>query len=935
MTGLRTLALLLRRLRVERGMALLVFVLVAATTFMLAAAPRLLNRMSDEGLRHELGAALASQRNVQVSTVDLPAGRLANLEAVEQQGTIHEETFPDSLRTLISAGSFAVETVRFQVSNSLRYPSFLSLRHQSGIQDQVDLVEGRLPTSLGGTLPAAVLGFRTSDPVPEPERFEVAISRPIAETLGIGLGDRLVAYADGDDPMVRFSFEVPIPIELEVVGIFSVRDPTADYWHDDVALQVANLVGIGDSILAFASVLIAPEDYAGVAASHLPERFRWRYQLNAERMTASDLDALVADLRRLDSLYRTASTGFIQRGDLLLESGLVSIIHRFESKRAASAAVLSVAATGPLGLAVGATAMVAILLVSRRRAALVLTRGRGGSGGLLLRTQAWEALLVGGPAAILGFLLASLVPGRASAASGILASIALVGAIVLLVGATWPLARRTLGLIEREQPPALRLAPRRLVLELTAIGLAVAGAFLLRQRGLTIAGAAGDEPVRFDPFLAAVPVLIGMAVGLVVVRLYPLPVRALGWLAARRRDLVPVLGLRTVGRHPTIVALPLLVLMLTAAIGAFSSVVVATVDRGQLTASWQEFGADFRVESEGGLALAAAVDPSVVNGVSAVARGYVDPAAVLAAGASDRRTVPLFAVEPGAYRDVTAGSPAEPDWPAAFEAAPAAEDAGTAENPLPAIVSRRLPRGIPRLEVGATFEAAVQTQPMTFQVVAVRTDFPGLSSGAPFVMVPFAQLASARGAPLQPSVFFVRGPAEIEEELRTTVRQQSPRSRLLSRHAGYAELHDAPLSAAIANGFRLALVVAAAYTALTIVAAVTLTAGRRSRDLAYLRTLGVTARQAFGLTLVEHGPPVAFALAAGVALGLGVAWLIEPGLGLGRFIGPEATVALQVDWPSIALVSVGLVGVVAVTVAGSTWLARRMDIGQVLRLTEQ
>lgn len=936
MTGLRTMVLLLRRLRAERGMVLLVFVLVAATTFMLAAAPRLLNRMSDDGLRHELGAALASQRNVQVSTVDLPAGRLANLEAVEAQGAIHEETFPGSLRGLISARSLAVESVRFQVSNSLRYPSFLSLRHQSGIGDQVDLVEGRLPASLGGTLPAAVLGFRTNAPVPDPERFEVALSLPIAETLGIGLGDRLLAYADGDDPMVRFSFEVPIPIELEVVGIFSVRDPAADYWHDDVALQVVNLVGVGDSILAFASVLIAPEDYAGVAASHLPERFRWRYQLAAERLTASDLDALVADLRRLDSTYRTASIGFIQRGDLLLESGLVSIIHRFESKRSASAAVLSVAATGPVGLAVGATAMVAILLVSRRRAALVLTRGRGGSGGLLLRTQAWEALLVGGPAAILGFLGASLVPGRASTASGILASLALVGAIVVLVGATWPLARRSLGLIEREQPPTLRLAPRRLVLELTAIGLAVAGAFLLRQRGLTIAGAGGDEPVRFDPFLAAVPVLIGMAVGLVVVRLYPLPVRALGWLAARRRDLVPVLGLRTVGRHPTIVALPLLVLMLTAAIGAFSSVVVATVDRGQLTASWQEFGADYRVESEGGLPLGPGVDPSVVDGVSAVARGYRDPAAVIVVGASERRTVPLFAVEPGAYRDVTAGSPAEPDWPTAFEAAPAAEDPGTAENPLPAIVSRRLPLGVPRLEVGATFEATIQSHPVTFEVVAVRIDFPGPSSGAPFVIVPFAQLAGAvPGETVRPSVLFVRGPAEIEEALRTTVRQQSARSRLLSRHAGYAEMHDAPLSAAIAHGFRLALIVAAGYTALTIVAAVTLTAGRRSRDLAYLRTLGVTARQAFGLVLVEHGPPVAFALAAGVGLGLGVAWLIEPGLGLGRFIGPEATVALQVDWPSIALVSTGLVVVVAVTVVASTWLARRTDIGQVLRLTEQ
>ncbi|HYM53069.1 MAG TPA: hypothetical protein VEW45_06285, partial [Candidatus Dormibacteraeota bacterium] len=814
------------------------------TTFLLAAAPRLLNRLADDGLRHEMSTAPDSQRNVQVSTVDLPAGQLgANLGAVERQGEAHEERFPASLRGLITARSFTVETVRFQIVNSLPYPTFVSLSHQSRVADQVELVDGRLPTSLGGNLPAAVLGFRTTAPPPEPEHFEVAISRPIAETLDLAVGDQLLGYADGDDPMVRFAFEVPIPIALEVVGVFAARDPADDYWHDDVGLQEVNLVGIGDSTVAFASFLMAPDDYPGIAAVQLPERFRWRYQLATDQLTADGLDALVVDMRRLEGEFRTASAGFIQRGDVLLETGLLAILERFESKRAASAAVLSVAGIGPLALAFGATAMVAILLVNRRRAALVLTRGRGASGGLLLGVQAWEALLVAGPAAILGFALASLVPGRGSAASGILAGVTLAGATLLLVGATWPLARRTLGVIEREAPPALRPSPRRLVLELTAIGLAVAGAFLLRQRGLTISSAGDDEPARFDPFLGAVPVLIGLAVGLVAVRIYPIPVRALGWLAARRRDLVPVLGLRTVGRHSSIVALPLLVLMLTAAIGAFSSVVVATVDRGQLTASWQEFGADYLVESETGLALGAGVDPTAVDGVSAVARGYRDPVAGFDPGGTETRTILLFAVEPAAYREVTAGSPAQPDWPIAFEPSTVSPGLGTVDNPLPALISRRLPLGLRPLQQGATFQVTVKTQPLTFEVVGIRTEFPGIAPGTPFVIAPFDQLANAplRDA-LRPTVMLVRGPAGIEDALRTTVRQQSVTSRLVSRHARYAELHDAPLSAAIASGFRLSLAVAAAYTALTIVAAVTLTAGRRSRDLAYLRTLGVTRR---------------------------------------------------------------------------------------------
>ena len=119
----------------------------------------------------------------------------------------------------------------------------------------------------------------------------------------------------------------------------------------------------------------------------------------------------------------------------------------------------------------------------------------------------------------------------------------------------------------------------------------------------------------FDPFLALAPVLVGIAVGLVTIRLYPYPVRGIGWLAARRRDLVAVLGLRTIGRDPAAAYLPLLILMLTVAIGSFTSVVRVTVDRGQVDDSWRQVGADYRIENGNGGTLAPRVDPAAVPGV--------------------------------------------------------------------------------------------------------------------------------------------------------------------------------------------------------------------------------------------------------------------------------------------------------------------------------
>ena len=62
---------------------------------------------------------------------------------------------------------------------------------------------------------------------------------------------------------------------------------------------------------------------------------------------------------------------------------------------------------------------------------------------------------------------------------------------------------------------------------------AVAAAVLLRRRGLE----SGPDDAGFDPLLAAAPALIALAAGIVTLRLYAVPVRLLGWLAAKRRGM--------------------------------------------------------------------------------------------------------------------------------------------------------------------------------------------------------------------------------------------------------------------------------------------------------------------------------------------------------------------------------------------------------------
>ncbi|HSM38230.1 MAG TPA: hypothetical protein VK838_02775, partial [Candidatus Limnocylindrales bacterium] len=730
--------------------------------------------------------------------------------------------------------------------------TFVRLRYQDGLDPAITVVDGRMPVSLRQQLPPPTFGFIPEDYQPPEQlpRFEIALSDQASSGAGLGLGDVIGVQADGNDPLLPRAFAVPLPAEFEVVGIFRVDDPSAEIWYEDRGLQVMNLGGTDDNPEATVTGLIAGDAYNDLAASGLPFIHDWRFFVDPSRLDSSGVDALIGDLQRLQARFITSATVSTTRALPVFRTDLPALLRRYLAERSASEAALSVAAIGPLVLAAAAVGMVGVLIVNRRRPSIALTRGRGASSFLILGTALWEAVMLVGAAILAGVAGALLfVPGRDSPASVPLAMAVGGGAVLALVIATWPAAGRPLREVHADESPITRPSPRRLVLEGTAVLLATGGVFLLQQRGLTIDQ---GQVTTFDPLLAATPALAGLAVGIVAMRLYPIPIRILGWLAASRRDLVPVLGLRSVGRHPAVANLPLLVLMLTAAFGAFASVVTSTVDRGQQVASWENLGADYRIERIGG-GTVARLRPEEVPGVRAVAGGYVDRQARFASTPNQRSSIFFYALQAEEYAEVTAGSPVDPAFPATFTD-PDAAPLGTPESPIPAILSRRLPAASEPVRTGNTFTVEVAGQVMTFVDVQERLDFVSMPAGSAFVIAPLDQVQRAYvNRTLEPNLLLLGGGPEAEAGLRDLVSEQLALGQLTSRHAAYEALRSAPLVAAVVIGFGAALAVAAAYTALTVMAALTLSAAARTRDLAFLRTLGMSARQALQLTVMEHG----------------------------------------------------------------------------------
>jgi len=522
------------------------------------------------------------------------------------------------------------------------------------------------------------------------------------------------------------------------------------------------------------------------------------------------------------------------------------------------------------------------------------------------------------PSAALGYAAAvTLISARASAWSPIAAAVAAGGAALVLVLTALRPATAVLREVERDAPTPVRASPRRIAIEALVIVLAAGGAFLLRERGIA-GGSSAGELAGVDPLLAAVPVLIGLAVALVTIRLYPLPLRLAGWFADGWRGMVPALGLWRAARTGDVGSLPLVVLLVTVAIGAFSSTIFVSVEHGQSAAAWQEVGADLAI-TPGTRPFPAEFDATMLPGVVAAARVHADVAAL---GGRGGVRVSMHALDTPEYLTVTAGTGADADLPASMR------DVPIPDQPLPAILSRAVATEGPRpIRAGDEVEMLVSARVVTIKVETIRASFPGIDPDEAWLVVPLEALrATAGDRALSASTVFLRAPGASASEIQAAMDEILPATTVTGRAEVLAEFRSGPLVRGVGTGFVIAVVVAIAYAALATTAALVFVAAVRSRETAHLRTLGMTSRGLLLLAVIEHGPAVLAATVIGVGLGVGVAWFVAPGLDLAGLIGSSIEVALVIDWRVVGLLLVALVVVLAIGIVVSAAIGRRANL---------
>ncbi|HET9344267.1 MAG TPA: ABC transporter permease [Candidatus Limnocylindrales bacterium] len=905
-------SLAFRRFRDGRAAVLGLIVVVLVTAVCAALAPRLFDRFADEALRGEVSQATPFQRNIQLLEESYlsPAGEPDEMARVAEVGETLERRMPDGVQALFRDRSYLAETIRWAVLEETPDPGFLRLRIQQDVGDHIRFVEGRPPTD--ATRKITVPTPNAEEESAQVTVLEVALSVAALERIGLAVGDEWLLQPDSMDRLVGRGADL-LPGAVDVVGSFEAIDPDEEYWLDDMALIRPSIRRSGDNDLVDMTAMVDPQAYdeliEATSESHWPVRYIWRYFTDAESLQSEQLPAVVADLRRLDGTFSAASGPVIE--GTLLQSGLLPLLESVQERWTSVAAVLGVVGLGPAAVAIAALALVGVLVMQRRRPSLALGRARGASSGQLISAVLLEGLIISLPPAILAAALAFVIvpSGPMRLTLGAAVAVAAVTTLVL-VAAGAPTALAAPRGPGRDTAVVQRPSPRRLLMEGLVVVLAILGAYLLRERG--VAGASSTAALTgVDPFIALVPALAGIAAGIIAVRLLPIPMAGVSRLAAMRRDLVPSLALRRVTRGGSGGAI-LIVLMATATIGTFAGATLVHLDRASEAVAWEEVGAPYRVGAPGPLPVG--FDPTSLPGVEASAGEYEVSSLV------QNRFLPLqlVAIDAPAYEQVIAGATADVHLP------PAMLEPSAGDQPVPAIVSRHVADGDAGAGVGETFDLVVEGHRVTFVVADIRESWPGMASNQVFVVASRDQLRALRGGDgLRTSTaYYLRAPASVGPELTDAVLRVVPNADVDGRAERVAAIDDAPMTRGLVAGVATASLVAFVYAALAVSAALALAGASRAVEVAHLRTLGLSRREALGLVVVEHGPTIVVAFVAGVALGLFLFAMLRDALGLASLVGAPIVVDVGVDPVQLGIVLFAIVIIVALGIGLGAALQR-------------
>jgi len=484
----------------------------------------------------------------------------------------------------ISAHYFSTNPMAMFPSSITQFPDeqkplmWSSISYMSGLQDHVNVVEGTFPQASAGT-----------DGV-----VEVLINDNLAIELGLQVGEVYTLFARRQIVEGATS-TVSIPVRIS--GVFQPKDANDEYWFIRPELMKERLMVPEETLVNRISPVLDDEIYGAF----------WYMVMDGSSVKPDQAMKLANRIVYLQQLA----------GQVLPKIKLsVSPIEALYSyQRAANLlTVLLFAFSVPIfGLLLAFITMTAGMTVERQRNEIAVLRSRGAGIGQMIGIAVVESLILGGIA------LAVSLPASAGISIAISRTKSFLdfsansdlnlnwnettfffglGAIILTLLArlfpTFSAARSNIVLYKRERARSLEKPFwQRMWLDVILMVPALYGIYQLQQSGsIDVFGASQKGDPFTNPLLIMVPALAIFAFALFFLRLLPYIMQFITWLAGRTRSVGIMMAARQLARTPTTYTLPLVLLILTLSLSAFTATLAGTLDNHLHDQAYYRTGSD-------------------------------------------------------------------------------------------------------------------------------------------------------------------------------------------------------------------------------------------------------------------------------------------------------------------------------------------------------
>ena len=596
--------------------------------------------LAEAALSHAVGQATSAEANFQVRTFigsETPSTVVGRASAYRSRVRFNEDHISKPFATYSQDSSLLLESPTFfyqghpqlELSDALRPRG--DIQYVSGLFPQrANLVQGRWPYS------SVVTGTSGTESL-DAGTLEVAIDTLGAALLNLGAGDEMGVFPAS-------AFTNPPVITVRIVGVFERNDPQDEFWFGsdkDFSLQNDRwtMVPLFTTEEAVITRLIGlyPKLFLDVT---------WFYQLDRTGIRASDVDTL-----------QNLARGFSQQVNASLTNGSIAIkldrvLENYKAELLPTRVPMILIISLVTGILIYYLGLVAGLIVKSRNTELALLKSRGATTPQLGLLALVEGLFLAVPAVIIGpFLAQGIVRllgklffglGGGGDLAGVPVTLSttaflfgLAGGILAVVAITgFTLFASRQGIVEFRQggarPPQTPFL-HRYYLDFLLLALFGALWWQTANRGSFLVRSLGTGDLEIDYSLMLGPILFLLAMGLMVLRFFPIVLS----LASRALEPVGpswlVHGIRYVSRDPIMPGALVIMLMLATALGIIGSTFSSTLERSREDRALYAAGADLLIEHTG---TSRSVAPGALTELVGIADGVAAVSEVRRTGAT-------------------------------------------------------------------------------------------------------------------------------------------------------------------------------------------------------------------------------------------------------------------------------------------------------------